>query len=124
MINGIVIFVANLKFVSVQLLVCERQSVLPAELAVHGHTVQVNHHITGAIDRDDREREVIYAMCAIRRLAMMTAVIGKLGIKYTVLQTQEHLERFHFQRMIDFAESLGQSISAFCIHDQGLPRCN
>ena len=39
MVNGVVIFVADLKFVSAQLPVCERQSVLPAELAVHGHTV-------------------------------------------------------------------------------------
>ena len=59
MVNGVVIFVADLKFVSAQLPVCERQSVLPAELAVHGHTVQVNHHITEAIDRDNRERKII-----------------------------------------------------------------
>lgn len=124
MINSIVVFTVDLKFVFPQLLICERQSNLPAQFAVHGYAVQVNHHITEAIDRNDREWEVIYAMYAIYRLAMMPAVIGEPWFKYTMLQTQEHLERFHFQRMIDFAELLGQSISAFCIHDQDLPRCN
>ena len=55
---------------------------------------------------------------------MMTSVMGKLGIKYTVLQLQEHLKRFHFQWMIDFSEPLGQSISAFCVHDQDLSLYN
>ena len=68
MINGIVIFTTDLKFVHAQLLVCERQSILPAELAVHGHTVQVDDHIAKTIDRDDREREVIYAMYAMANL--------------------------------------------------------
>lgn len=55
---------------------------------------------------------------------MMTSVMCKLGIKYTVLQLQEHLKRFHFQWMIDFSEPLGQSISAFCVDDQDLSLYN